>query len=74
MACGQADVVATLPKPVTWGMIAQGQFGKHDFRYQVEQDTYVCPAGQTLSFISHKRQTGASISGDMRPRDAGPAR
>jgi len=57
LACGQADVVVTLPKPVTWGMMAQGQFGKHDFRYLAEQDAYVCPAGQTLSFVSHKRQT-----------------
>jgi transposase len=35
---------------------ANGQFGKPDFRYVSEDDVYICPAGQTLSFISHKRQ------------------
>jgi hypothetical protein len=65
----------SLHKPVTWGLMAQGQFGKHDFRYLAEDDAYICPAGQTLSFISHTRgKLTASISGDMRPRDAGPAR
>ena len=35
---------------------AKGQFGKPDFRYVRDDDVYICPAGQTLSFISHKRQ------------------
>ena len=35
---------------------AKGQFGKPDFRYVSDDDVYICPAGQTLSFISHKRQ------------------
>lgn len=43
---------------MTSGMKAKGQFGKHDFRYVAEDDVYVCPAGQMLSFVSHKRQTG----------------
>tara|TARA_B100000315_G_scaffold222010_1_gene225794 strand:+ start:377 stop:1819 length:1443 start_codon:yes stop_codon:yes gene_type:complete len=54
--CADAGVTPTLPKPVTTGMKAKGQFGKHDFRYEVEQDVYICPAGQILSFVSHKRQ------------------
>ncbi len=49
-------MAVTLPKPVTWGLKAQGQFGKHDFRYLPEDDAYICPAGRTLSFVSHKRQ------------------
>ncbi len=56
MACEAADIVVTLPKPVTWGLKAQGQFGKHDFRYLAEHDAYVCPAGETLTFVAHKRQ------------------
>jgi transposase len=58
LECSQRDVTVTLPKPVTTGMKAKGQFGKHDFRYVADHDIYICPAGQTLSFVSHKRQTG----------------
>jgi len=43
---------------MTSGMKAKGQFGKQDFRYLADKDIYLCPAGQALSFVSHKRQTG----------------
>lgn len=56
--CTDSDITPTLPKPMTTGVKARGQFGKHDFRYVAEHDVYICPAGQTLSFVSHKRQTG----------------
>lgn len=55
--CSQAEVTVTLPKPVTSGIKAKGQFGKHDFRYVAEHDLYICPAGQLLPFVSHKRQS-----------------
>ena len=48
LECSRTDVTVTLPKPVTTGLTAKGQFGKHDFRYVVEHDEYICPAG--LSF------------------------
>ena len=57
LECSQTNVSVTMPKPVTTGMKAKGMFGKHDFRYEAARDVYICPAGQTLSFISHKRQT-----------------
>ena len=57
LECSQIDVTVTLPKPVTSGLMAKGQFGKHDFRYVAEHDVYICPAGQTLPFVSHKRQS-----------------
>jgi transposase len=57
LACESAGVAVTLPKPVTSGLNAQGQFGKHDFCYQADDDAYICPAGRTLSFVAHKRQT-----------------
>ncbi len=58
LECSRADITVTLPKPVTCGMKAKGQFGKQDFRYLADDDVYLCPAGQRLSFVSHKRQTG----------------
>ena len=57
LECSQIDVTVTLPKPVTSGLMAKGQFGKQDFRYVAEHDVYICPAGQTLPFVSHKRQS-----------------
>ena len=57
LECSRTDVTVTLPKPVTSGLTAKGQFGKHDFRYVAEHDEYICPAGHTLSFVSHKRQS-----------------
>jgi len=58
LECSQIEVSVTLPKPMTSGMKAKGQFGKQDFRYLADKDIYLCPAGQALSFVSHKRQTG----------------
>lgn len=43
---------------MTTGMKAKGRFGKPDFRYLADDDVYICPAGQTLPFVSRKRQTG----------------
>jgi transposase len=45
-ACADAGIEVTLPKPVTSGMEAKGQFGKHDFVYLPAEDVYRCPAGE----------------------------
>src|SRR3981189_3993286 len=37
-----------VPKPLTSGAKADGRFGKQDFIYQPETDTYRCPAGEQL--------------------------
>ena len=58
LECSRARVTVTLPKPVTCGMRAKGQFGKQDFRYLADDDVYLCPAKQRLSFVSRKRQAG----------------
>ncbi len=57
LECSRIDVTVTLPRPMTSCMKAKGQFGKQDFRYLADEDIYLCPAGRTLSFISHKRQS-----------------
>ena len=38
-----------------------GLFGKHDFVYDGAADTYRCPGGQTLRFLSHCRATQRRI-------------
>jgi transposase len=49
-ACQDAGIAVTLPKPMTTGMEAKGQFGKHDFVYLPSGDVYRCPAGEHLSY------------------------
>ena len=50
LACDNAGITVTLPKPMTSGMIAKGRFGKQDFRYVADEDVYICPAGETLPY------------------------
>jgi transposase len=49
-ACADAGIEVTLPKPMTSGMEAKGQFGKHDFVYLPAEDLYRCPAGEWLGY------------------------
>jgi len=57
LECAEAGVTVTVPKPQTSNNRARGQFGKPDFRYVASQDMYICPAGEALVFVSHKRET-----------------
>ncbi len=48
LACDEADITATLPKPLTSGNRVKGLYVKEDFRYVADDDVYVCPAGERL--------------------------
>jgi transposase len=50
LACDKAAITVTLPKPLTSGAKAQGRFGKQDFRYLADEDVYLCPAGERLTY------------------------
>jgi transposase len=50
LACEEAGVTVTLPKPMTSNAKAEGRFGKQDFRYLAEEDIYICPAGEKLTY------------------------
>jgi transposase len=50
LACDQAGITATLPKPQTSGNKAKGRFVKADFRYLADEDVYLCPAGEHLAY------------------------
>ena len=39
-----------MPKPLTSGAKADGRFGKQDFVYHPETDTYRCPGSETLTY------------------------
>jgi transposase len=48
--CDKAGITVTLPKPMTSNAKAEGRFGKQDFRYVAEEDVYICPAGERLTY------------------------
>jgi len=50
LACDQAGITVTLPKPMTSGAKSDGRFGKQDFAYLPEEDVYRCPAGERLKY------------------------
>jgi hypothetical protein len=57
LACHEAAIAVTLPKPVTSGIEAKGHFGKQDFRVVAEEDIYVCPARRKARlFVYDARQ------------------
>ena len=55
LACEQAGITVTLPKPMTSGAKSEGRFGKQDFVYLPEEDVYRCPAGEKLTYLLHQR-------------------
>src|SRR5207253_1436422 len=50
LACEEAGITVTLPKPMTSNSKTEGRFGKQDFRYLLEEDVYICPAGERLAY------------------------
>ena len=49
LACEEAGITVTLPKPQTSDAKSEGRFGKQDFRYVAEEDIYICPADEKLA-------------------------
>ena len=58
LACEQAGITVTLPKPMTSGAKAKGRFGKPDFRYVADEDVYICPAGERLVYHFTNEEKG----------------
>ena len=58
LACEEAGITVTLPKPMTSNSKAEGRFGKQDFRYVAEADVYICPAGERLKYYYSNEENG----------------
>jgi transposase len=58
LACEEAGITVTLPKPMTSNSKAEGRFGKQDFRYVAREDVYVCPAGERLKYYYSNQENG----------------
>jgi transposase len=61
LACEQADIAVTLPKPMTSGAKSDGRFGKQDFAYLPTEDVYRCPAGEKLSYRYTNVENGRTL-------------
>jgi transposase len=61
LACKEAKVTVTLPKPVTSGVRERGRFGKQDFRYDKDADVYICPAGERLDYHYTNVENGLAL-------------
>jgi hypothetical protein len=48
-ACEKAGLIPHIPKPQRGPAVRRGFFRKDEFRYNPDQDVYLCPAGETLS-------------------------
>ena len=62
LACDEAGITVTLPKPLTSGSRSKGRFVKQDFRYETEEDVYVCPAGARLSYRYTTEERGLTLN------------
>ncbi len=61
LACDKAGITAYVPKTQTSNNQAKGLFGKRDFIYIAEDDEYVCPAGERLTYRTTMKSTGQLI-------------
>ncbi|HET9359699.1 MAG TPA: IS1182 family transposase [Vicinamibacterales bacterium] len=58
LACHEAGITVTLPKPMTSGAKADGRYGRQDFVYIAEEDVYRCPAGERLTYRYTNEEAG----------------
>ncbi len=58
LACDEAGITVTLPKPLTSGSKAKGRFAKQDFIYVAADDVYLCPAGERLVYHYTNEERG----------------
>src|SRR6187397_3667703 len=58
LACEQANITVTLPKPMTSSAKSDGRFGKQDFVYLPREDVYRCPAGEHLPYRFTSEEDG----------------
>lgn len=60
-ACEQTGITTYLPKPLPSTSKADGRFGKPDFLYDPDTDTYRCPAGERLIWRFTNVEAGMTL-------------
>uniref|UniRef100_A4WYH0 Transposase DDE domain-containing protein n=1 Tax=Cereibacter sphaeroides (strain ATCC 17025 / ATH 2.4.3) TaxID=349102 RepID=A4WYH0_CERS5 len=61
LACHEAGITTTVPRPMTSGNEAKGMFVKRDFLYDPERDIYTCPAGNELTYRGTREEGGLQV-------------
>jgi hypothetical protein len=61
VACQSAGMTPFVPKPLTSNSTAKGRFGKPDFAYVAEDNTYRCPAGERLTWRFASVEEGMTL-------------
>jgi transposase len=61
LACDEAGIMVTLPKPFTSNSKARGRFVKQDFRYDAKDDVYICPADERLVYRFTNLEKGLTL-------------
>jgi hypothetical protein len=61
LACEEAGITVYVPKPLTSGAKAEGRLGKQDFIYIAEDDVYLCPAGERLTYRYTNEEDGKTL-------------
>lgn len=61
LACHEAGITTTVPRPATSGNAAKGMYVKADFVYDAGRDVYVCPAGEHLTYRYTTEERGIPI-------------
>jgi transposase len=57
-ACEEAGIAAYVPKPLTSNARAEGRFDRRDFVYDRDNNSYVCPAGEKLTYRMTTKEAG----------------
>ncbi len=57
-ACEEVGIKTYVPKPLTSSARAEGRFDRRDFVYDRESNSYVCPAGENLTYRMTTRKDG----------------
>jgi transposase len=61
LACEQANVTVTLPKPMTSGAKSDSRYGKQDFVYLPTEDAYRCPTDEKLTYRYTNEESGRTL-------------
>jgi transposase len=73
LECERTGITPLVPKPLTSPAKAEGRFGKQDFTYEPDDNTYRCPAGETLTRRLASVERGMTIDVYWTTRCAGCA-
>ena len=61
LACEEAGITVTVPRRLTSTAKAEGRFGKQDFVYVADDDVYICPAGERLTYRFSREEAGKVV-------------